>query len=286
MALESEATLITGCSTGIGRATAIRLAEAGRTVYATARNISAIADLADYGCELLALDVTDEESMVAAVDAVVDRHGAVGALVNNAGYSQSGAIEDLPMESIRRQFETNVFGLIRMSQLVLPGMREQRAGRIVNIGSMGGKLSFPGGGIYHATKYAVEAISDVLRFEVSNFGVKVVLVEPGLIKTNFADAALSHMDTPSQTDGAYDDFNAAVAKNTAAVYENPLYARLGGGPDDVAKVIEKAIMSDKPKTRYPVTVSAYAFMGQRKLMTDRMWDAFVRTQFTAPGSEA
>ena len=120
MALESEATLITGCSTGIGRATAIRLAEAGRTVYATARNISAIADLADYGCELLALDVTDEESMVAAVDAVVDRHGAVGALVNNAGYSQSGAIEDLPMESIRRQFETNVFGLIRMSQLVLP----------------------------------------------------------------------------------------------------------------------------------------------------------------------
>ena len=286
MALESEATLITGCSTGIGRATAIRLAEAGRTVYATARNISAIADLADYGCELLALDVTDEESMVAAVDAVVDRHGAVGALVNNAGYSQSGAIQAVPIESIRRLFETNVFGLIRMSQLVLPGMREQRAGRIVNIGSMGGKLSFPGGGIYHATKYAVEAISDVLRFEVSNFGVKVVLVEPGLIKTNFADAALSHMDTPSQTDGAYDDFNAAVAKNTAAVYENPLYARLGGGPDDVAKVIEKAIMSDKPKTRYPVTVSAYAFMGQRKLMTDRMWDAFVRTQFKAPGSEA
>ena len=116
-------------------------------------------------------------------------------------------------------------------------MRETHEGRVINIGSMGGKLSFPGGGIYHATKYAVEAISDVLRFEVSNFGVKVVLVEPGLIKTNFADAALSHMDTPSQTDGAYDDFNAAVAKNTAAVYENPLYARLGGGPDDVAKVI-------------------------------------------------
>ena len=285
MANHSEATLITGCSTGIGRATAIRLAESGRPVYATARNVSAITDLADYGCKLLALDVTDEDSMESAVATVVDRHGAVGALVNNAGYSQSGAIEDLPMESIRRQFETNVFGLIRMSQLVLPGMREQRAGRIVNIGSMGGKLSFPGGGIYHATKYAVEAISDVLRFELSGFGIRVVLIEPGLIKTNFAEAALSNMDLPSQTDGAYDEFNEAVAKNTSAVYENPLYSRLGGGPDDVAKVIEKAITADKPKTRYPVTVSAYAFMGQRKLMTDRMWDAFVRTQFKAPGAE-
>lgn len=285
MPTTSDAILITGCSTGIGRATAIRLAESGRPVYATARTLSAIADLADVGCELLALDVTDEDSMVAAVDTVVSHHGAVGALVNNAGYSQSGAIEDLPMDSIRRQFDTNVFGLIRMSQLVLPGMRDQRRGRIINIGSMGGKLSFPGGGIYHATKYAVEAISDVLRFEVSNFGVDVVLIEPGLIKTNFADTATAAMDLPSQTDGAYDEFNSTVAKNTADVYRNPIYSRFGGGPYAVAKVIEKALTAGRPKTRYKVTISAHAFLNQRKLMTDRMWDALLRTQFEAPGKD-
>ena len=162
----SEAVLITGCSTGIGRATAERLAAAGHTIYATARNESSIEDLEDLGCRTLALDVTDEASMKAAVDAVVAEEGAVGALVNNAGYSQSGAIETVAMEDVRRQFETNVFGLIRMCQLVLPGMREQGAGRIVNISSMGANFTFPGGGVYHATKYAVEAISDALRFEV------------------------------------------------------------------------------------------------------------------------
>lgn len=283
--MTSQVVLITGCSTGIGRSTAIRLALAGQTVYATARDVSAIEDLARHGCELLPLDVTDEASMEAAVAVVHQAHGSVDVLVNNAGYSQSGAIEDLPMDSIRRQFETNVFGLVRMSQLVLPGMREQRRGRIINIGSMGGKLTFPGGGVYHATKYAVEAISDALRFEVSNFGVHVALIEPGLIRTGFADAVVANMDLPSQTDGTYDAFNEQIAKNTAAVYENPLYARLGGGPDDVAKVIEKAINADKPKARYPVTVSAYAFLSQRKIMTDGMWDAFLRTQFEAPGKQ-
>ena len=149
--------LITGCSTGIGRATAERLAAGGHTVYATARKLEAVADLEGKGCRTLALDVTDEASMEAAVARIDEESGGVDALVNNAGYSQSGAVETLAMDALRRQFETNVFGLVRLTQLVLPGMRERGFGRIVNISSMGANFTFPGGGAYHATKYAVEA---------------------------------------------------------------------------------------------------------------------------------
>jgi NADP-dependent 3-hydroxy acid dehydrogenase YdfG len=185
----SKAALITGCSSGIGHATAELLAREGWTVYATARKPETLADLERQGCKTLALDVTDEASMSAAVNAVIEAEGVVGVLINNAGYSQSGAVESVPIEQVRRQFETNVFGLIRMCQLVLPGMREQHWGRIVNLSSMGGRLTFPGGGCYHATKYAVEAVSDALRFEVRGFGVDVVIVEPGLIVTNFGETA-------------------------------------------------------------------------------------------------
>jgi NADP-dependent 3-hydroxy acid dehydrogenase YdfG len=278
----SKAVLITGCSTGIGRATAERLASAGFTVYATARRPESISDLEAKGCRTLALDVTDDASMTAAVAAVEEAEGAVGALVNNAGYSQSGAVESVNLDDIRVQFDTNVFGLIRMSQLVLPGMREQRWGRIVNVGSMGGKLTFPGGGIYHATKYAVEAISDAMRFEVKGFGVDVVLIEPGLIRTEFAAAAVGALATGTGDEaGPYAEFNQAVAASTVGAYEGPA-AKLGGGPDSVAKAIEKAIGSRRPKARYPVTASAWVGMGQRALFTDRMWDAFVGTQFRQP----
>ena len=183
----SKAVLITGCSSGIGRATAERLARSGWTVYASARRIDAIADLGPAGCRLLELDVTDERSMRAAVARVEEAEGAVGVLVNNAGYSLSGAIESVPLDEVRRQFETNVFGLARLCQLVLPGMRRQGFGRIVNVSSMGGRLTFPGGGYYHASKHAVEALSDALRFEVQGFGVDVIVIQPGLIRTDFAD---------------------------------------------------------------------------------------------------
>src|SRR3954452_17606510 len=186
----SEAVLSTGCSTGICRATAQHLADRGHTVYATARKLDAIRDLEAHGCRVLELDVTDDDSMAAAVQKVEADEGAVGVLVNNAGYSQSGAVESIPMDAVRRQFETNVSGLVRMCQLVLPAMRAQRWGRIVNISSMGGRLVFPGGGYYHATKYAVEALSDALRFEVKGFGIDVVLIEPGLIRTEFGTAAV------------------------------------------------------------------------------------------------
>jgi NAD(P)-dependent dehydrogenase (short-subunit alcohol dehydrogenase family) len=283
----SQAVLITGCSSGIGRATAERLAARGWTVYATARRVEAIADLEERGCRLLPLDVTREESMRAAVEAVCAREGAVGALVNNAGYSQSGAIEEVPMDLVRRQFETNVFGLVRMCQLVLPGMRAQRHGRIVNVSSMGANFTFPGGGFYHATKYAVEAISDALRFEVRRFGVDVVIVQPGIIRTGFADAATHAMDEGGATPaaGPYGTFNAALAGATQSVYERGPLARLGGGPEIVARAIERAISARAPKIRYRVTPSARLLVGQHAIMPARLWDRMLTTQFPEPGAE-
>jgi NAD(P)-dependent dehydrogenase (short-subunit alcohol dehydrogenase family) len=274
----SEAVLITGCSTGIGRATAERLARNGHTVYATARRLDSIRDLEAHGCRLLELDVTDEQSMTAAVKAVEDAEGAVGVLVNNAGYSQSGAVESIPMDAVRKQFETNVFGLVRMCQLVLPGMRAQRWGRIINISSMGGRLVFPGGGYYHATKFAVEALSDALRFEVKGFGVDVVVIEPGLIKTEFGNAAVNSL-APSE-DGPYTHFNSVVGSATAGAYDSGGLARFGAGPDAVAKAIEKAIRN--PRSRRRVTASARILLGMRRVMPDALWDRTMRTNFPQP----
>jgi short-subunit dehydrogenase len=218
--------------------------------------------------------------MEAAVAAVTEAEGAVGVLINNAGYSQSGAVETVPMDQVRSQFETNVFGLIRLCQLVLPGMRRQQWGKIVNIGSMGGRLTFPGGGLYHATKYAVEAISDALRFEVRGFGVDVILIEPGLIVTRFGEVAATTVDEAT-TEGPYADFNQAVAKLTAEAYTGPM-AKLGAGPDAVAKTIAGALSSAHPKARYVVTPSAHLMITQRRLTPDRLWDMMMRTQFPTP----
>src|SRR3954452_7855376 len=281
MAEPSKAVLITGCSSGIGHETARHLAQKGHNVYATARRPESIEDLKAEGCETLACDVTSEESMQACVDAVEQAAGAVGALVNNAGYSQSGAIDTGPRDSVRRQFETNVFGLIRMCQLVLPGMRRQGSGRIVNISSIGGKLVFPGGGIYHATKHAVEALSDALRFEVRGFGIGVSIVEPGLIKTEFATAAERSIDEGTAKDGPYATFNRQVAEKTVEAYEGPM-ARLAAGPDAVAKVIERAIDSSRPKPRYLVTAGACVLLVTRRALPDRGWDAMMRAQYPSP----
>ena len=215
--------------------------------------------------------------------AEAEKDGPIGALINNAGYSQSGAIETIPMESVRKQFETNVFGLMRMCQLVLPGMRGAGSGKIVNLSSMGGKLTFPGGGVYHATKHAVEALSDALRFEVKGFGIDVVVIEPGLITTEFGETAAGSLDDVDEH-GPYVKFNADVAKTTAEAYEGGM-ARFGAGPEAVAAKIAKALLTRRPATRYKVTPSARVVMGMRGLMTDRMWDRFVGTQFPQPKPE-
>jgi NADP-dependent 3-hydroxy acid dehydrogenase YdfG len=284
MAERSEAVLLTGCSSGIGRASALRLARAGRTVYATARDPDTLEALAQAGCRTLALDVTDEDSMRAAVAHVEQAEGAVGVLVNNAGYSQSGAIETVPIEAVRRQFETNVLGVVRLTQLVLPGMRAQRWGRIVNVGSMGGRLTFPGGGYYHATKYALEAISDALRFEVRGFGVGVTLLEPGLITTEFGHAALASITetTAEQADAdPYAEFNTALGALTAGAYEGPMRL-LGAGPERVAKVIERVIARRRPPARVTITPSAKMMIATRRLLRDGAWDAMMRRQFPQP----
>ncbi len=275
----SEAVLITGCSSGIGYATAELLVQRDWNVYATARRPETIEALERKGASTLALDVTDEASMQAAVAHVTELEGAVGVLINNAGYSQSGAVETVPMDEVRRQFQTNVFGLLAMCQLVLPGMRGQGWGKIVNISSMGGRLTFPGGGLYHASKYAVESISDAMRFEVRGFGVDVVLIEPGLILTGFADAATATV-APDQS-GPYARFNEKVSKLTTDVYSGPL-RRFGGGPEAVAKAILGALESDRPRARYPVTPSAHLMINQRRFIPDRLWDLMMRAQFPTP----
>lgn len=278
----SRAVLITGCSTGIGRATALRLAKTGQTVYATARRLDSIRDLESAGCRTLALDVCDEESMKAAVAEVERNEGAVGVLINNAGYGSDGAIEEVPIDEIKRQFETNVFGLLRLTQLVLPGMRAQKSGRIFNLSSMGGRMTLPGGGIYHATKYAVEALSDALRFEVAGFGIDVVVIEPGIIKTEFGPTAIAKVAAAAKPDSPYAEFHKRLSASIQDAYDGQL-AAFAAEPDAVAKVIEGAIAAKKPDTRYLITAGAHVFVGLRRLLSDRLWDAFLRTQFPTPG---
>ena len=277
----SKAVLITGCSTGIGRATAVLLATKGWPVYATARKLEAIKDLEAKGCKTLALDVCDESSMRAAVQSVEQAHGAVGVLVNNAGYGLEGCFEETPMEEVRRQFETNVFGLTRMCQLVLPGMRNQRWGRIVNLSSVGGRLTLPGGAFYHATKHAVEALSDAMRFELRDFGIDVVIIEPGPIKTEFGNTAIAAVGRVKQEASPYTAFNAAVAGKIHEAFEGWM-AVAAGAPEDVAKAIEQAVSADRPRTRYAITAAAKSMMFLRRWLPDRAFDGVLGTQYPRP----
>ena len=279
----SRAVLVTGCSSGIGEAIARTLVRAGWPVYATARRPEMLSGLEAEGCRTLRLDVTEDDSMAAVVADIEQEHGAVGVLVNNAGFSQSGAVEVVPLDQARRQFETNFFGPARLTQLVLPGMRTQRWGKVVNISSMGGRLTFPGGGYYHATKYALEALSDALRFEVAGFGIDVVLVEPGFIRTSFSEAAAATVDVPGE--GPYRAFTEGVMASTRNVYDRGPMVRLGGVPDDVARVVLGALTSSRPRTRYPVTASARLLRAVRAVLSDRAWDALMARSFVRPGDE-
>ncbi len=270
---------MTGCSSGIGRATALHLAGRGWEVYASARRPDSIADLAESGCRLLELDVTDEGSRAAAVRRIEAERGAVGALVNNAGYGQGGPVEEVPLDDMRRQFETNFFGLARLTQLVLPAMRTQRWGRIVNVSSMGGKLTLPGGGVYHATKHAVEALSDALRFEVKGFGVDVIVIEPGLVKTRFGDVNVESIDL-GDAEGPYADFNRGVAQLVAGAY-GPR-ARGMGSSEGVARVIERALSARRPKTRYVYPAMGRALITARRLLPDRAFDLLLRSRYPSP----
>lgn len=270
--------LITGCSSGIGRATATYLAGRGHRVYATARRLESIADLEKDGCKTLTLDVTDEASMRAAVEQITSAEGGVEALVNNAGYGLQGPFEETSLADIRRQFETNVFGAVALTQLVLPKMREKRFGRIVNVSSMGGRITLPGGAFYHGTKHALEAISDVARFELKPFGVDVVIIEPGIIRTEFGTTATSTVEGDA---GPYASFNSSLKGVLNSAYEGPL-AKTGVGPGAVAKTIGKAIEARRPRTRYVVPAVTRGILIARRLLPDRAWDAAVGMTYQRP----
>ena len=274
---DAGAILITGCSSGIGRATALHLAQRGETVYATARRLETVAELERAGCRTLALDVLDEDSMQAAVAAVEAEHGSVGALVNNAGYAVSGAIEAVPLDAVRTEFETNVFGYVRMAQLVLPGMRRAGKGRIINVSSVAGRVTMPGAGAYAASKYAIEAISDALRFEVRGFGLQVIVIEPGPIRTEFTTTANASLEQGEA--GPYAAYHAAVAKADADTDES----FIAGRPEQVARTIERALTADRPRPRYRVTPIAHVLPRLRGALGDRGFDALLRTQIKAPG---
>uniref|UniRef100_B8HZ77 Short-chain dehydrogenase/reductase SDR n=1 Tax=Cyanothece sp. (strain PCC 7425 / ATCC 29141) TaxID=395961 RepID=B8HZ77_CYAP4 len=276
MVVKHGVALVTGASSGIGKATAIALKSAGFTTYATARNPQTLSDLALKGCHILQLDVTDEASMLAAVRSIEAKHGAISVLVNNAGYSQIGPLEELTMEEIRRQFETNVFGLLRMCQLVLPGMRSQGYGRIINVSSMGGNFTTPGNGAYHASKYAVESFTDALRYEVQPFGVDVVSVQPTGVRTPFVEKLYALMPKTG-SDSPYAAFKRNIEAQIRQMFRGNAWGILN--PEDVAKVIVQAVFVRRPQTRYTVGLSGKIFIWVRRLLSDRAWDALMSRMF-------
>src|SRR6266480_3808225 len=273
--------LITDCSSGIGRAAALSLHQAGLTVYATARRTEALADLSDRGLRALALDVTDEESMTTAVATVAAEAGPVGVLINNAGYGLYGPVEQLPMAEIRRQFETNFFGLVRLTQLVLPEMRRQGRGRILNVSSMGGRITLPGGAFYHASKYAVEALSDALRIEVARFGIDVVLIEPGPVKTPWNDVAAGSLSAATADEDAYREYKAAVGASFGRAQAG-LFGRLGSTSEDIAKVITQAVTTRRPRARYLINPVAKSLVAMHRVLPARAYDSMLRRQYGLP----
>jgi NAD(P)-dependent dehydrogenase (short-subunit alcohol dehydrogenase family) len=265
--------LITGCSSGVGHATALAFRAAGFETFATARNTSQLDDLRAAGCQILTLDVTDESARVAAVEAVEKQFGAIGILINNAGYSQYGPVEEVSLDEIRRQFETNVFGGLRLSQLVLPAMRRTGRGRIVNVSSVAGRVSVLGGGAYHASKFAVEAFADALRPEVEPFGIDVVNVLPGPISTHFCSALLKSMpDTGAQSPYYY--FKERLAQRMLEFLKPGAFGVMTA--ETVAKTILKAGTAKRPRTRYSVGFIARFGPIGRALAPDRIVDFATR----------
>ncbi|MEM1118471.1 MAG: oxidoreductase [Bacteroidota bacterium] len=273
MSTSKNVALVTGASSGIGEATALRLIRDGYTVYGGARRVEKMAGVEAAGGHALRLDVTEEASMQAFVQAALDAEGRVDVLVNNAGYGSYGAVEDVPLDEARRQFEVNLFGLARMTQLVLPTMRAQRSGTVVNISSIGGKIYAPLGAWYHATKHAVEGFSDVLRLEVAEHGVDVVVIEPGAIRTEWDGVAMGSMMEQSG-EGPYADLAAKMKGFVAGAYEGGN----GSPPSVVADAIARAVVADRPKTRYAVGDQALLAVTARRLLSDRMFDAFIRSR--------
>ena len=263
--------LITGASSGIGFDAAQTLARQGHLVYAAARRTTLMEPLKALGVHVIGMDVTDEDSMIKGVDTVIQAEGRIDVLVNNAGYGYFGAIENVPIEEARRQLEVNVFGLARLTQLVLPHMRKQRQGRIINTSSIAGKMVFYMGGWYNVTKYSVEAFSDALRMEMKPFGIDVVMIEPGAIKTDWGLIAARHLKE-SSAGTAYEEIGTQWSNNMDWFYRTNLLSQ----PSVITKAISRAVNSRHPKARY--CRGRFSFVGRiaHAVMPARWWDAIMR----------
>ena len=266
----NKTALVTGASSGIGEETARTLHKLGYTVYAAARRTDRLKQLTAIGIHALTMDVTDDESMSSGIEKIITETGRIDVLVNNAGYGSYGAIEDVSLDEARRQFEVNVFGLARLIQLVLPYMRAQRSGTIINISSVGGRLTNPLGGWYHASKHAVEALSDALRMETAPFGIDVVVIEPGGIRTEWSGIAADHLEGTAEG-SAYASQIKAVANSMRSESTN----KRQSPPSVIADTVEKIVTARKPHTRYVVGFGGKPLVILRRILPDRAFDRVI-----------
>ncbi|QJW90766.1 oxidoreductase [Spirosoma taeanense] len=267
----NKVALVTGASSGMGESTAILLSQQGYKVYGAARRTNEMKPLESQGISVVSLDLTQDESIVNCVNTILGQEGRIDVLINNAGYGSYGAVEDVPIEEARRQFEVNIFGLARLTQLVLPTMREQKSGRIINISSMGGKIYTPYGAWYHATKHALEGWSDCLRLEVKPFGIDVVVVEPGGVKTAWGVIAAEGLKKVSGR-GAYAEGATKAADSMANMYAT---GKNLTDQDVLAKEIVKAATTSKPNTRYVKGFMAKPMILMRQWLGDRAFDKII-----------
>lgn len=259
--------LVTGASAGIGKAVARQLLREGWIVYGGARRLAQMTDIGAEGARTLALDVTDDASMKSAVETILAAERRIDLLVNNAGYGSYGALEDVPLDEARRQFEVNVFGAVRLAQLVLPAMRAARAGTIINITSMGGRIWFPIGGWYHATKHALEVLSDALRVEARPFGVRVVVVQPGAIESEWSGISADHLAASTR---------GSVYESQAAPFAAVLRDYSGAAsPDVIAAVVSRAANARSPRRRYAAPMDAKALIFLRWVLPESAWEGLV-----------
>ena len=270
--------LVTGASAGIGEATVKRLLADGYVVYAAARRLDRMAPLGAAGARLIALDLTDDDAIVAAIERIRVEAGRLDVLVNNAGYGSYGALEDVPIDEGRRQFEVNLFGAARLCQLALPMMRAQKAGKIVNVSSIGGKGGEPFGAWYHATKFALEGLSDSLRMELIPFGIDVIVIEPGAIRTEWGGIAHESMLAMSG-DTAYGPY----ARRHARMHQRAAASRMPSPPEAVAEIIARSVAARRPRTRYPAAGGAKMILLFQRLLSDRMQDRIMWRMSQANG---
>ena len=268
----SKVILITGASSGMGKTTAELLLKEGHIVYGAARRIDKMDDFKQLGLKILQMDVTEDDTMVSGVKKIIKNEGRIDVLINNAGFGSYGAIEDVTIKDARYQLEVNVFGAARLIQLVLPYMRKNQFGKIVNISSIGGKLANPFGGWYHASKFAIEALSDSLRMEAKQFGIDVIVIEPGGVKSEWSDIAMEHARKVSEK-GVY----GKMVDKMIATGEK--FKTKNAEPEVIANLILKAISVNKPKTRYSGGFMAKPLLIMKKVLSDKMMDKVILSQF-------